>query len=75
MGNLTSEMASTLGLTKIKKAKMKSRDKYNRTCSECEFFIGGGDWNLCCTQKHEGFIFGFLCYEDTEACEKFKEKQ
>lgn len=54
---------------------MKSRDKYNRTCSECEFFIGGGDWNLCCTQKHEGFIFGFLCYEDTEACEKFKEKQ
>lgn len=46
----------------------------NKTCSECEYFIGGGDWDLCCSQKHEGFIFGFLCYEDTEACEKFKER-
>lgn len=48
----------------------------NKTCSECEYFIDGGDWNLCCSQKHENFnsIFSFLCYEDTEACEKFKER-
>lgn len=42
-------------------------------CVFCEHFIGGGDWNLCCDQKHDGYPFGFLCYETDEACEKFKE--
>lgn len=46
----------------------------NKTCSDCEYFMSGSDWNLCCSQKYEGFILGFLCSEDTEACDKFKER-
>jgi hypothetical protein len=34
--------------------------------------MGFGDWDLCCTESHEGYPFGFLCYEDTPACEKFE---
>lgn len=44
----------------------------DKTCGVCAHFIGMGDWNLCCTQPHEGYPFGFLCYEDTPACDKFK---
>lgn len=46
----------------------------NKTCKDCTHFIGGGDWNLCCTEHHEGYLFGFLCYEDTPACKKFHQK-
>lgn len=42
-------------------------------CVFCKYFIGAGDWDLCCDLKHEGYPFGFLCYEKTEACEKFEE--
>lgn len=40
-------------------------------CGNCQHFIGMGDWDLCCELKHEGYPMGFLCYEDTDACEKF----
>lgn len=43
----------------------------HKTCKDCEHFIGAGDWNLCCTEHHDGYPFGFLCYDDTPACEKF----
>ena len=43
-------------------------------CKDCIHFIGCGDWDLCCTEHHKGYPFGFLCYEDTPACEKFEEK-
>lgn len=42
-------------------------------CVFCKHFIGAGDWNLCCDLEHKGYLFGFLCYEDTEACDKFEE--
>lgn len=42
-----------------------------KTCKDCANFIGGGDWNLCCT-VNRGY---WLCYEDTAACEKFVEKR
>lgn len=45
-----------------------------KTCKDCIHFIGMGDWNLCCTESHDGYPFGFLCYEDTSACEKFDQK-
>ena len=45
------------------------------TCKDCTHFIDMGDWDLCCTEHHEGYPFGFLCYEDTPACEKFEEKE
>ena len=45
-----------------------------KTCKDCTHFIGAGDWNLCCTESHEGYPFGFLCYEDTPICEKFDAK-
>lgn len=48
---------------------------YDKYCKDCKKFIGGGDWNLCCMEHHEGYPFGFLCYEDTRACEKFVEKE
>lgn len=40
-----------------------------RKCGECEKFVGMGDWDLCCKDS-EGYR---LCYEETEACEKFVE--
>lgn len=46
----------------------------DKTCKDCSHFIGCGDWDLCCTETHEGYPFGFLCYEDTPACKKFEEK-
>lgn len=54
-----------------------------KTCKECMHFIGMGDWNLCCDiehptpkEKEQGqlFLFGHLCYEDTEACDMFEEE-
>ena len=44
-------------------------DKHSKHCYQCEHFIGGGDWNLCCGIK------GDLCYKNTVACEDFKEKE
>lgn len=35
-------------------------------CIDCEHFMGGGDFNLCCSEQYD------LCYPYTEACEKFK---
>lgn len=46
----------------------------DKTCKDCAHFIGCGDWDLCCTESNEGYPFGFLCYEDTEACEKFEDE-
>ena len=44
-----------------------------KTCKDCANFLGGGDWNLCCKNPPKDQISwcGFLCYEDTEACENF----
>lgn len=47
-------------------------------CKNCKYFIGAGDWDLCCSKppcKSKDSWCGFLCYEDTEACENFKEKE
>ena len=38
-----------------------------KTCKDCIYFLGCGDWNLCCKIKYD------LCYEDTPACDDFKE--
>ena len=52
-------------------------------CGTCEHYIGGGDWNLCCTIKHPTpkeqengmtFIFGHLCYKNTDACDMYEPK-
>ena len=46
----------------------------NKTCKDCDNFIGAGDWDLCCKNPPEsqrGWC-GHLCYEDTKACENFK---
>lgn len=52
------------------------KNNENHTCGECTKFIGLGDWNLCCKEKHDSkeYPFGFLCYEDTPACNKFEQK-
>lgn len=46
----------------------------NKVCKNCDSFLGGGDWNLCCKNPPEDQVgwCGFLCYEDTPACENFK---
>jgi hypothetical protein len=46
----------------------------NKTCKDCNNFAGMGDWDLCCTNppKDKVGYCGFLCYEDTEACQNFK---
>ena len=48
----------------------------NKTCKDCDNFLGGGDWNLCCKNPPEDQVSwcGFLCYEDTEVCQNFKPK-
>ena len=48
--------------------------KYLCTCGSCSKFLGMGDWNLCCTETHEGYPFGFLCYSDAPACDKYEER-
>lgn len=49
----------------------------DKICKNCNNFIGGGDWNLCCKNPPEEQItwIGFICYEDTEACKNFKPKE
>ncbi len=49
----------------------------NKTCKDCNNFLGGGDWNLCCKNPPKDKVSwcGFLCYEYTPACENFKEKE
>lgn len=46
-------------------------------CRDCDNFLGGGDWNLCCKNppKEEVGYCGFLCYEDSNACKNFREKE
>lgn len=46
-------------------------------CKDCEHFLGGGDWDLCCKNSPKDQVgwCGFLCYEGTPACENFKEKE
>jgi hypothetical protein len=52
-------------------------DDSRKTCKDCSNFTGCGDWNLCCMNPPEDKVgwCGFLCYEDTEACNNFKEKE
>lgn len=47
----------------------------DKTCKDCIHFMGCCDWDLCCTEYHDGYPFGFLCYEDTPACDKFEENE
>lgn len=37
-----------------------------KVCGSCRYFIGAGDFNLCC-EKHS-----WLCYRDSEACELYE---
>ena len=48
----------------------------SKTCKDCANFTGCGDWNLCCKNPPEDQIgwCGLLCYEDTEACQNFINK-
>lgn len=48
------------------------RVKLGKRCGTCKHFIGGGDWNLCCDLPHPEYTYGFLCYEDTLACERYE---
>lgn len=47
-------------------------DKY---CATCKHFTGCGDWDLCCDLPHPESPFGFLCYGDTPACERYEERK
>lgn len=55
----------------------------DKVCGNCAYYMGGEDWNLCCMIQHPTpdeqktgatYPFGYLCYEDTSACNMFKEK-
>ena len=43
----------------------------------CEFFIGMGDWDLCCSNPPEDKVSwaGFLCYADTDPCQNYRYKE
>ena len=53
---------------------MRNNDHNCKTCGQCKHYIGGGDWNLCCSKPHSAieFPFGFLCYKHSQACEQFE---
>ena len=53
------------------------RVHYLVNCGMCQEFTGMGDWNLCCKNppKDEFYPCGFLCYEDSPACQNFKTKE
>lgn len=36
-----------------------------RNCGVCSHYLAGGDFGLCCELKYD------LCYESSDACEKF----
>ena len=38
-----------------------------KTCGNCKYFIGGGDFGLCCTLKYD------LTYEYSKICGDFEE--
>lgn len=49
-------------------------------CGTCRYYIGGGDWNLCCSISHPTpeekikgmtYTYGHLCYKNTEACDMY----
>lgn len=63
-------MSELMSLWKIKKSKMRNRDKYSRTCSKCELFIDLGSLSLCSQSIVKP------CYKDagTGVCENFEEK-
>ena len=53
-------------------------------CGTCKYYIGGGDWNLCCTVQHPTpkeqekgmtFTFGHFCYKNTDACDMYERKE
>lgn len=46
-------------------------------CGNCEFFLGMGDWNFCCSNPPEDEVSwaGFLCYGDTAPCHNYKYKK
>lgn len=44
-------------------------DPNSKHCYQCEHFIGGGDFALCCKLKYD------LCYKNTNACEHFAAKE
>lgn len=52
-------------------------DEIQHRCKDCDNFIGGGDFDLCCKNPPEEdvAIFGHLCYEDTPACRNFISKK
>ena len=52
---------------------MMNIDGKSYVCGECTKFLGMGDWDLCCKEKHDPkeYPLGFLCYEDSPACDKF----
>lgn len=47
-----------------------------KKCKDCDNFLGGGDWNLCCKNPPKSQVgwLGHLCYENDPACENFKDK-
>ena len=42
--------------------------RYLYTCGTCDHFIGLGEWSLCCDLRHDDAPCGYLCYDNTPAC-------
>ena len=53
-------------------------------CGDCGHFLGMGDFDLCCEIHHPTpkevelgikYAFGFICSEDTLACDEYVPKE
>ena len=47
----------------------KRRFPDDKTCGDCRYFLGGGDWALCCDKHYD------LYFSDSKACDDFDEKE
>ena len=45
-----------------------------KICKNCTHFRGGFVGNECCEVNKSEKLWGFLCYEDSPACESYCEK-
>lgn len=43
-------------------------DEVNKVCRMCKYYLGMGDWNLCCDKKYD------LTYDFNKPCHMFEER-
>ncbi len=56
-------------LARLSPRNMVEPKKITLRCGSCRYFIGGGDWGLCCQIDYG------LHYEDSESCDDYEPEE